>query len=114
MAEQKYELFGDETTKEVLSAFQLLYEMGSLNDLGKLSDLQKEVLSGVASGMSYSKLQVQLDKKHIASIQAPLSGGIKNILDAIVDTVWLYNNPQLLDWLNDNIVKRYGSGKDSK
>lgn len=104
--ENKYELFGDKTTKEVLTAFQKIYDIANANDLGKLSDLQKEVLSGVASGVSYSRLQKQLDKKHIASIQAPLSGGIKNLLDAIKDVVWLYNNPQLLEWLNENVAKR--------
>ena len=92
---------------EILTAFQKLYEIGSKEGLGKLSDLQKEVLSGVASGLSYSKLQRQLDKKHIASIQAPLTGGIKNIIDAIVDTVWLYNNSQLLEWLDDNVERRF-------
>jgi len=102
----KYELFGDETSEVILTSFQKLYELGMTNELGKLSDLQKEVMMGVASGMSYSKLQKHLSKKHIASIQAPLSGGIKNLLDAIIDTVWLFNNPQLLDWLNENVEKR--------
>lgn len=103
----RYELFGQDTSFEVLTVFQKLYEIASIHDMGKLSNLQKEVLSGVSSGLSYSKLQKQLDKKHIASIQAPLSGGIKNLLDAIVDLVWLYNNPQLQEWLDDNVEKRY-------
>ena len=101
-----YELFGDETSLEILTAFQKLYNLAKSYELGKLSDLQKEVMSGVAGGLSYSKLQVQLSKKHIASIQAPLSGGIKSIMDAIADVVWLYNNPQLLEWLNENVEKR--------
>jgi len=108
----KYELFGDETSEQVLKSFLKLYTIAKENDLGKISNLQKEVMSGVSSGLSYSKLQTQLDKKHIASIQAPLTGGIKNILDAIVDIVWLYNNQQLLEWLNDNVARRYGSEED--
>lgn len=102
----KYQLFGQDTTEEILTVFQKLYNLGKNKDMGKLSDLQKEVMSGVASGRSYSKLQNDLGKKHIASIQAPLTGGIKNIIDAIMDTVWLYNNPQLLDWLNENVENR--------
>lgn len=102
----KYEIFGDETSEHVLTAFQKLYTLAKSNELGKLSDLQKEVLSGVAGGLSYSKLQTQLDKKYIASIQAPLAGGIKNLMDAISDIVWLYNNPQLLEWLDENVEKR--------
>jgi len=57
MATHKYELFGDETTPEILTAFQRLYDLSQKKGLGKLSDLQKEVMSGVAGGMSYSKLQ---------------------------------------------------------
>jgi len=105
----KFELFESETTETVLKAFIKLYRIATEKGLGKISDLQKEVMSGVSAGLSYSKLQRQLDKKHIASIQAPLTGGIKNIMDAIVDTVWLYNNQQLLEWLNDNVPRRLGS-----
>jgi len=105
--DNRYELFGEETTKEVLTAFQKLYTIGIDNQMGKLTDLQKEVLTGVASGMSYSKLQSLLDKKHIASIQAPLSGSIKNLLDAVVDTVWLYNNLGVQEWLDVHAGKRY-------
>ncbi len=108
----KYELFGDETSEQVLKAFIKLYKVATGEELGKLSNLQKEVMSGVSAGLSYSKLQKELKKKHIASIQAPLTGGIKNLLDAIVDIVWLYNNPQLLEWLNDNVPRRFGSDED--
>jgi len=104
--DNKYQLFGQNTTEEILTVFQKLYNLGKDKNLGKLSDLQKEVMSGVAGGMSYSKLQRDLNKKHIASIQAPLSGGIKNLIDAIMDTVWLYNNPQLLEWMDENVEKR--------
>ena len=107
--ENKYQLFGQETDKETLEVFQTMYQLGLKNKLGKLSNLQKEVLAGVASGLSYAKLQSQLEKKHIASIQAPLSGGIKNLLDAIMDAVWLYNSPQVMEWLNLNAPKRYNS-----
>ncbi len=109
MSEDKYELFGDETTQEILTVFSKLYELGVKNDRGKLTHLQQDVLAGVSLGLSYSKLQKNLEKKHIASIQAPLMGGVNNLLDAIVDTVWLYNNPQLLEWLDNNAHKRYSN-----
>lgn len=107
--ENKYELFGQDTDFKSLDVFQTLYELGLKNKLGKLSNLQKEVLTGVSLGQSYAKLQNQLGKKHIASIQAPLAGGIKNMLDAIMDTVWLFNSPDIMDWLKENAPKRYNN-----
>lgn len=105
--EYNYEVFDDKTTKEVFEAFVELYETAKNNKFGKLSDLQRAVLTGVANGYSYSRLQKILEKKHIASIQSSLSGGINNLLNGIVDMVWLYNNKQLMDWLKENLEKRF-------
>ena len=102
MEEDTYELFESKTTKEVYEAFVKTFEISQNKKAGKLTDLQKDVLTRVSLGESYGKIMKALDKKDIGSIQSPLRGGVKNILDAVKDIVWLYNNPILMRWVEVN------------
>jgi len=105
MEDEAYHLFGTEMPKEVVLVFKQLYKIALDKKVIGLKGNQKEILTRVSAGQSYSQIMDSMDKKHIHSIQSGIKGGVKNLMKAIIDTAWLYNNPQLIEWMEKNAGK---------
>jgi len=105
MEETPYHLFGSQVPKEVVEVFRQLFKLASEKEITGMKDNQKEILSRISLGQSYSQVMEAMGKKHIHSIQSGIKGGVKNLLKSVMDTAWLYNNPQLIEWLEKHAGK---------
>lgn len=97
--EETFELFDSEVEALPFKIFTELHAFGVLKNMGKLTDNQKKVLEKVSDNISYSNIQRDLDMNNVGSVQSAIKGGIKNIIDALQDIVWLYKNPQVMELL---------------
>ena len=106
--DESFELFGSEVEEIPFKVFSDLFTFGRNKGMGKLTDNQQLVLERVATSISYSNIQKELGKSNVGSIQSAIKGGIKNLLDALQDIVWLYKNPQILDLLHtENYLEKH-------
>ena len=111
-ADEEYLLFEEKVDKYTFQLFAELFRMSVDNNLDGLTDNQKEVLTGVSLGKRYGTLMKDMDKRHVASIQSALKGGIKKIVESVNAVVWLYNNPQLIKWLEKHGEKHVAEKTD--